>query len=332
MGQAVRMYGAEGIYFVTARTHQGQLLLRPSARVREIIGGILARAARRYGVKLRGYVFLSNHLHLLVRAPGVALSGFMQFLLSNIARKISALLGRVGTFWQRRFSCEPVLDAEAELDRLRYILAHGVKERLVAHPADWPGLTCLKALLGHDEVYPFYNWDWRYQGRGLETVGRWSLRLVENERLQLEPITAWSSCDASTRAFLARELADHLAAEHAATGRPVLGARAVMRENPNRSIPLERRRQRPRCHASSALVRAQWLRLFAEFMAAYRAASARFRAGELDVVFPPWTLSPPGRPTIPDELRGAERHAPRGVGSKVVGKRVPQHVFPRTNR
>ncbi|MEW6432896.1 MAG: transposase [Myxococcota bacterium] len=326
------MYGPEGIYFVTARTHQGQLLLRPSERAREIIGAILARAARRYGVKLRGYVFLSNHLHLLVRARGVALSGFMQFLLSNIAKKINALLGRVGTFWQRRFSCEPVLDAEAELDRLRYILAHGVKERLVAHPGDWPGLTCLKALLGEDEVFPFYNWDWRHTKRGLEEAGRWSPRIVESERVELEPITAWASCDASTRALLARELADALAAEHAATGRPVLGARAVMREDPHRSIPLKRRGQRPRCHTSSALVRVQWLQLFAEFVAAYRAASARFRAGELDVVFPPWTLSPPGRPMIPDDLRRAGRVAPRGAGQEVVAKRVPQHVFPRTNR
>ncbi|WP_232536978.1 hypothetical protein [Cystobacter fuscus] len=31
---------------------------------------------------------------------------------------------------------------------MRYVLAHGVKERLMERSAEWPGLTCLPQLLG----------------------------------------------------------------------------------------------------------------------------------------------------------------------------------------
>ncbi|WP_395838299.1 hypothetical protein [Archangium violaceum] len=34
------------------------------------------------------------------------------------------------------------------IGRLRYVLAHGVKEGLVDWRAEWPGLTCLPQLLG----------------------------------------------------------------------------------------------------------------------------------------------------------------------------------------
>ena len=37
---------------------------------------------------------------------------------------------------------------EALVGRLRYVLAHGVKEGLVERSAEWPGLTCLARLLG----------------------------------------------------------------------------------------------------------------------------------------------------------------------------------------
>jgi len=325
MGGSVRMYGAEGIYFVTARTLQGRLLLRPSTQVQQLIGGILARASRRYGVRLRGYVFMSNHLHLLVRARGCTLSAFMQFLLANIARKVGALHGWHGTFWARRFSCEPVLDAGAELQRLRYILAHGVKEGLVAHTAEWPGLTCLAALRGHRERFPFYNWDWRWQRAHCRGLGRWSPRLVEEEVLEVEPISAWASCSEETRCFLVAELVDRLAAEYRLSrgAKRPLGARAVKRQSPTQPLALERRVDRPRCHASNPLVRYQWARVYADFVAAYREASARFRKGERGVRFPSWCFSPP-----PGSVAGeAEGSAPRPFAEQLPGKRVAQHVF-----
>ena len=147
MGRGLRMYEADGYYFVTARTFQSRLLLRPTPQLAEVIGGVLARASRTTGVQLCGFVAASNHVHLLCRARDGALSRFMQYVLANISKKAARLVGWRGQFWERRFSAEPVLDDGALEGRLKYILAHGVKEGLVRRVAQWPGLSCLPQLL-----------------------------------------------------------------------------------------------------------------------------------------------------------------------------------------
>ena len=65
---------------ITARTVHGRYLLRPSALVNELILGVVGRGQAMYDVELFAFVFLSNHLHLLMRArrtaaPRVGLSG-----------------------------------------------------------------------------------------------------------------------------------------------------------------------------------------------------------------------------------------------------------------
>lgn len=295
MGRSIRMFEAEGVYFVTARTVQGRLLLRPSALLNDVVGGILARATREYGVALRGYVFMSNHLHLLVRAKGLVLSQFMQFVLSNIARKVGRLQNWKGPFWQRRFSCETVLDAEAELGRLRYILAHGVKEGLVAHPSDWPGLSCLKDLTGQEpRCFPFYNWDWRWTRRDLRGLGVWDHRLVEKETIVVEPISAWSRCDTDARRLFVQALVDSLAEDFRKLrgSQKTVGLAGVLRKGPHEPTPLDRK-PRPLCHASSPLVRKQWLRLYRDFQEAYAVASRLFREGAPAVEFPRRAFLPP---------------------------------------
>jgi hypothetical protein len=46
MGWPLRMFQEEGYSFVTSRCFQGRLLLRPSAEVNEVVGGVLARAVQ----------------------------------------------------------------------------------------------------------------------------------------------------------------------------------------------------------------------------------------------------------------------------------------------
>ena len=149
MGWPLRMFQEEGFYFVASRCFQGRLLLRPSAQVNEVVGGVLARAVQQSAghVRLHAFTFASNHFHLLVWARGAALASFMQYLRANLSRKVGRLVDWSGGFWERRYSAELVLDDEALVGRLRYVLAHGVKEALVERSAEWPGLTCLPQLV-----------------------------------------------------------------------------------------------------------------------------------------------------------------------------------------
>ena len=50
MGWPLRMFVPEEIYFVTVRCFQRRLLMRPSPETMEVLGGVLARAARLNGI------------------------------------------------------------------------------------------------------------------------------------------------------------------------------------------------------------------------------------------------------------------------------------------
>jgi REP element-mobilizing transposase RayT len=120
---------------VTVRTFQSRLLLRPGPAVNEIILGVLGRAQRLYPVRCCSVVFMSNHWHALLQVDdALQLARFMQHVDGNL----SAEIGRPEihdwphAMWARRYQSIVVSDEPAaQVERLRYHLAHGVKEGLV---------------------------------------------------------------------------------------------------------------------------------------------------------------------------------------------------------
>ena len=173
MSRPLRLYAGDGTYFVTARTFQGRLFFRGITEHNEVLGGVLAKAAKTYKIDLYAFVFASNHVHLLVRARDGTLSAFMQYLLGNASRKIGKLVDWRGSLWERRFSAEPVLDDEALLGRFKYILAHGVKEGLVRRVEEWPVLSSLQLLLSDSaREYSWFNWSRRWVKGRLKALGK----------------------------------------------------------------------------------------------------------------------------------------------------------------
>lgn len=296
MPRALRMYPDRAMYFVTARTFQARMLLRPSARTNELIGGILARAVERSGIELHAYVVASNHIHLLCSCRGAALSRFMQFLLSNIARKVGRHVGWEGAFWQRRFSAEEVLDDAASVDRLRYILAHGVKEGLVRRVRDWPGLHCAAQLLnGGPLEFPWFNWSsrWRHGRLGAAHLGPFSQELATPVRLILTPLPSFHDFDERRARREIATLIDHVESAALHKHEVVLGVAQVMRVRPHALPRRTSHRPSPRCHATTRAVRVAWHQRYRAFATAYQACSRAFREGETAIAFPPHAYRPP---------------------------------------
>jgi hypothetical protein len=52
--------------------------------------------------------------------------------------------------WHRRCSIEPILDAEAELERLTYLYCNPVQADLTARATEWPGFSTLHEATGGD--------------------------------------------------------------------------------------------------------------------------------------------------------------------------------------
>jgi REP element-mobilizing transposase RayT len=294
MGWPLRMLDPLKIYFVTVRCFQRRLLMRPSSETNDVLGGVLARAAQRSGVELFGFVFASNHVHLLVRAPRGNLPRFMQHLLTNISKKVGHLVNWKGRFWERRYSAEPVLDEVALLGRVRYMVAHGPKEGLVRTCREWPGLTSLPMMLdGTSRRFRWFNWTRKSKvPRSTTDSGPFAEKWVEHETLDLAalPLQTLQSREAFRR-FL-QDAIRAIEAEAARLHRRFLGRAGVLRQNPLRQARKKERSTRPPCHTSFPALLREYLETFREFVAAFRHASDRWKRGDVNVRFPEGAYRP----------------------------------------
>jgi len=299
MGWPLRMFQEEGYYFVTSRCFQGRLLLRPSVQVNEVVGGVLARAVQQSAghVRLHAFTFASNHFHLLVWARGAALAGFMQYLRANLSRKVGRLVDWSGGFWERRYSAEPVLDDAALVGRLRYVLAHGVKEGLVEKSAQWPGLTCLAQLLGPAKRrFHWFNWTKRWSKRRREDLeageGRFAEETAEPVELVVEPLPCWKGLGEEERRRAVRGLVEAVESEARARETPVLGARAVRAQHPHTRPEQLKRSPRPLGHASTRQALRELREQYRAFVAAFREAATRWMRGDFSAPFPLYSFPP----------------------------------------
>ena len=150
MGRRLRFIPSGGsLVEVTNRTIQGRFLLRPSAELNRLLIGVLGRAQRIYGVRLHACVVLSNHYHLLLTVESARqLAKFVGYFQGNLAKEAGRLHRWRGPFWHRRYQHIVVSDEpEAQVARLRYIMANSCKENLVSSPLDWPGVSSIRPLL-----------------------------------------------------------------------------------------------------------------------------------------------------------------------------------------
>ena len=295
MGRPVRHLEPDGYYFVTARCLQARLLLRPSKETNALVGGTLARAVALHGVELFGYVVASNHLHLLLRAPKGNLPNFMQYLLSNTAKKVGRLVSWRGCFWERRYSAEPVLDDDAMVGRLRYILTHGVKERLVRRCVQWPGLSCLVHLLEKRiRRFQWFDWTkrWKCTPEKLEANALLDERWARDVELELKPLPCWVHLPEPVQRERVSELIASIERDGRRSGKGVLGSEGVLSQRPHRRPVNVKRSPRPLCHSSTRQGWESYRELYASFVSAYRAASKRWRAGQLGAFFPRFSIRP----------------------------------------
>ena len=285
----------------TARTVHGRLLLRPSPRVRDLVLGIIGRAQRRTAMRVVGFVFLSNHCHFLLQPRSARqLAEFMGYVLSNVAREIGRLHGWRDKFWARRYAAIVVSEEEAaQVDRLRYLLSHGVKEGFVAAPQEWPGPHCVAAMLTGEEL------EGTWYDRTAEFLARrMGLQFAESdfavhETVSLSPLPCWEARPATGRQEAVASLVEEIVRINRGNrmGRSPLGREAVMRQHPHQRPRHCKRRIAPAFHAATRAARRRWQMAYRAFVAAFRHAATRLRAGHLGVLFPAGCF-PPALPYV----------------------------------
>jgi REP element-mobilizing transposase RayT len=271
-------------YLVTRRCAQRQLLLRPSKLVNQLVGYLLAVAARRFGIQVHAYCVMSNHLHLILTDPDARLPAFSQLFDSLVARSVNAALGRWESFWApASYSAVRLATPQDILEKSAYVLANPVAAGLVRRGREWPGLWSAPGQVSGTEL-EFRRPDHFFRADG---------PMPDRATLALAAPPGFASA-VEFQAALSSLLADHEDAEHAtrsASGAGFLGAAQVLAQRPTtRPLPGEPRRVlNPRVACRDKWKRIEVLARLAEFLRAYRLAWKAWRTGLAGVVFPAGT-------------------------------------------
>jgi REP element-mobilizing transposase RayT len=277
---------------VTCRIIQRRFLLRPSPKLNAIILGTLARAQERYAMTICGFVYLSNHCHLLLVPESVEqLAAFMRYLNSKIAREAGRLHGWTEKLWGRRYTSIVVShEPEAQIQRLRYLLDQGCKERLVTSPRHWPGATSTRALLKGEPLEGLWidrTAQYEAHERGEANPDE---RFATTYRLELSPIPCWE--DFADHQYQARLRTMVHEIERKMEGVEVLGKQAICRQDPHAGpTSSPPRSPAPRFHAVQPQVRRALEWVYHLVQIAYRQAYEALctqRAAD----FPPGTFVP----------------------------------------
>lgn len=127
-----------------------------SVRSKNVAVKILGEVRERHGFALVGYVFMPDHVHLLISEPSNGTPAkVIQVFKQRVSRKLRGkrrparsqlsfrfpvpedlLLPR--RFWQRRYYDFNVYSRSKLREKLEYMHANPVREKLVDHPKDWP--------------------------------------------------------------------------------------------------------------------------------------------------------------------------------------------------
>jgi putative transposase len=104
---------------------------------RDAIVRLFAKTVDRYHLALRDYSVLSNHLHLVLRAPHGNLPRAMQYLGACLVGRFNRRHGRRGHLVQAPYRAKPVLTEGHVLWLRVYIAMNPVRAGLCRRPEDW---------------------------------------------------------------------------------------------------------------------------------------------------------------------------------------------------
>jgi hypothetical protein len=129
--------------------------------------------------------------------------------------------------------------------------------------------------------------EYQARRRGMECGAR---DFATTETVILSPLPCWAHLPEEAYrqrvADLVNDIVRDAACQRANTGRGPSGVAFVLEQNPHDLPPRTKRGPAPYVHAATATARKALREAFRLFLNAYRSASARLRAGDLQAVFP----------------------------------------------
>ena len=139
MARPRRIIDPNGYYHVTVCGNDGRVIYETRRDAKDFLARLAEQVRRREWICL-AYCLMTNHYHLLLRAPtgGPSLSLGMQTLNGRYSRAFNRRYGRKHHLFRNRFGTTPVERDEHLLEAARYVVLNPVRAGLVEDPAEWP--------------------------------------------------------------------------------------------------------------------------------------------------------------------------------------------------
>jgi len=132
----------KSVVLVSTRTETG-LPFPPSYHINFLLWGILAKAQSLYSVKVCHFVFMSNHLHMMIVVDNPEdVCKFVGYIKAESAHAINRILGRrQRTIWSDGYDSPVILTAEGAIQFIEYIYVNPTKDYLEESIKQYPGLS-----------------------------------------------------------------------------------------------------------------------------------------------------------------------------------------------
>ena len=219
-------------------------------------GRRLADAHDRFGVTTLAYCLMSNHYHLVLRAPLEKVSDAMHHLGTTYVRHTNDRVGRDGPMFRSRFVALPVSDDAYLRTLIRYVHRNALDLPGVRSPAEYRW-SSYRAYLGHRRppgfldtslVLALFDDDVRALAAFTETsmeepptAGETALAAIVDRELAVERLSVGSGVSTPRPSVVLAAFLDHpnpaiRAAAHAGLGHPSEDALRMARSRGRRRV------------------------------------------------------------------------------------------------
>lgn len=288
--------------FLTTRSRNSELWFVNNNKLQQSILGYAAKFSKRYNVKLYALAIEGNHIQAPAFFPQCRRADFMRDFNSCVARAVTRYTPqyRGGTFWARRYSAEFLPGDEDIEEYFFYTVLQPVQDGLVEKISDYPGYNCFNdAIWGIKKKFKVINWA-KYNAARRFNSKIAIKSFTEEVTLEYERLPGYE--ELSQAEYAKRMLAklesrrQVLVAERYRKGLGFVGREKIITVRPG-SVPKSSKTStiyshRPRVLSICSKRRAECQAWYFDVYFLYQDASAKYRAGDLYVVFPEGTYRP----------------------------------------
>lgn len=305
MAQPLSIETPDDIVMITTRTQNSRLWFIKNPKLEGRALAYLAKYVAKYSAKLYSYKFMGHHYHLMVSFPLGNKAAFKRDFNARVAVLTNALVETFegGRVWGRRASTQILPNQEDQEHWFFYMALNEVSSGQVQRISEDEHYNsfsdAISGIVRKHKV--FRQSDYNNHKRTNPKVRRQDY--IETYELRFERLPGYESLSQSEYRTLMLEKLERrrveIVASRRAEGKGFATAehRAARMpgDRPVQTKTSSRESNRPICLTLCSATRRRMLEWYFSIRDAYREASKCFRAGMMNVEFPPGTY----RPSIP---------------------------------